>query len=191
MLRLNRRLRGGMTLLVLGALVAIAAASVASSHTASAAVTVCSGLGAVSGAVDITYGTCETDQNDGEGTVAFSPDGTSMELATRVRKGDEQVAGFWQSSGPIAAAATRVCLQTNFTTLKLKHHSAVEEQLILSFDGVQQDPLTWSVTKPGVQPAYCASVPGDASNVWWQLVSLAGGSRSRASQTLVTVGYSS
>jgi hypothetical protein len=189
MLRSDRRLRGGMNVFVLGAVVAIVAASVASSHTASAAVTSCSGLGLVSGA-DITYGTCATDQNDGDGSVAFSTDGRTMTLATRSHHGDEQVAGFWQTSGPIGVTATRICLDINVTALKLKRGSAVEEQLILSYDGVQHDPITWSVTTQGIQPAYCADVPDGATNVWWQLISLAGGSKAHVSQTLVTVGYS-
>jgi len=190
MLLLDRRLRGGIKVFVLGAVVAIVAASVASSHTASAAVTSCVGLGLVSGATDITYGTCATDQNDGGGSVAFSTDGRSMTLAARTRQGTEQVAGFWQTSGPIAVTATRICLDINVTALKLKRDGYVEEQLILSYDGVQHDPLTWSVTTTGIQPAYCASVPAGATNVWWQLISLAGGSKARVSQTLVTVGYS-
>jgi hypothetical protein len=190
MLRFDRRLRGGMKVFVLGAVVAIVAASVASSHTASAAVTSCSGLGLVSRATDITYGTCATDQNDGDGSVVFSIDGSTMTLAARTKRGTEQVAGFWQTSGPIDVAATRICLGINVTALKLKRDSAVEEQLILSYDGVQQDPITWSMTTKGIQPAYCANVPDGATNVWWQLVSLASGSKARVSQTLVTVGYS-
>jgi hypothetical protein len=154
-------------------------------------VTSCSGLGAVSGAPDITYGTCTTDLNDGEGSVTYSADGRTMTLATRTKPGTgEQVAGFWQSSGPIGVAATQICLAIDVTTLHLKPGGDVEEQLILSLDGVQQDPVTFSVTKKGVQPAYCASVPAGASNVWWQLISLAGGPKVHASQTLVTVGYS-
>jgi hypothetical protein len=190
MLRFDRRLHGGMKVFVLGAVVAIVAASVASSHTASAAVTTCSGLGTVSGATDITYGTCATDQNDGDGSVAFSTDGRSMTLATKTRQGTEQVAGFWQSSRPTAVTATRICLAINVTALKLKRDSALEEQLNLSYNGAQKDPLTWPVTTTGIQPAYCASVPAGATNVFWQLVSLAGGSKARVSQTLVTVGYS-
>jgi len=192
MLRPGRRLRGGMRLFVLGAIVAIAAASVVSALSASAAVTSCSALGTVSGAGDIAYGTCTTDQNDGDGSVSFSTDGSTMTLATRTSRGtNEQVAGFWQSSGPIAVAATRICLELNVTALHLKHDGSVEQQLILSLDGVQQDPLTWAVTKKGIQPAYCASVPAGATNVWWQLISLAGGTKVHVSQTLVTVGYSS
>jgi len=178
-----------MRLFVLGAVVAIAAASVASSLTASAAVTSCSGLGTVSGATDITYGTCTTDQNGGDGSIVFSSDGKSLTMRAKSRLGDEQVAGFWQSSGPISVSATRICVAVVVAHLKVKG-GTVDEQLILSYDGVQHDPLPWSVTTTGVQPAYCGDVPVGATNVWWQLITLASGAKVHVSQTIVTVGYS-
>jgi hypothetical protein len=189
MLRSHRLPRRRTRVLVLGALVAIAAASAASSL-GSAAVTSCTGVGTVAGSPDISYGTCATDQNDGDGSVDFSRDGRTMGLRARTREGSEQVAGFWQSNGPISVAATRICIAINVTSLKVKGIGAVEEQLILSHDGVQDDPLTWSVTATGMQPAYCGSVPAGATNVWWQLISLAGGSKVRISETVVTVGFS-
>jgi hypothetical protein len=188
MLRYQRR-NGGTRLFVLGAVVATAAASAASSLTASAAVTSCSGLGTISGTTDINYGACNTDQNGGVGSVAFSSDGKSVTMKAKSKLGDEQVAGFWQSNGPISVVATRICVAVVITDLKVKS-GVVDEQLILSYDGVQHDPLTWSVTTNGIQPAYCGSVPVGATNVWWQLVTLASGAKVRVSQTLVTVGYS-
>jgi hypothetical protein len=190
MLRVYRRRSGGMRLFVLGAIVAIAAASAASSLTASAAVTTCSALGTVSGATDINYGTCITDQNGGDGSIRFSSDGKSVTMRARSKLGDEQVAGFWQSSGPISVIATQICVAVVVDHLKVKG-GAVDEQLILSYDGVQHDPLTWSVTTTGVQPAYCGSVPEGSTNVWWQLITLASGAKAHLSEKLVTVGYSS
>jgi hypothetical protein len=187
MLRLNPRPRARMRVLVLGVFVAIAAASLASSL-GSAAVTSCTGLAIVAGSPDISYGTCATDQNDGEGSVTFSHAGRKMRLAAKTKQGNEQVAGYWQSNGPITVAATRICLQI-VATLK-ETDGTVEEQLIISHDGIQEAPLTWSVTTSGLQPPYCADVPAGASNVWWQLISLASGSNVRVSETLVTVGYS-
>jgi hypothetical protein len=189
MLRLHRLPRGRIRVLLLGVFVAIAAASAASSLS-SAAVTSCSGLGIVAGSSDISYGTCATDQNDGDGSVDFSRDGRTMALDAKTRQGSEQVAGFWQSNGPITVTATRICVAINVTSLKVKGIGAVEQQLILSHDGVQEDALTWSVTATGIQPAYCGTVPTGATNVWWQLISLAGGSKVRVHETLVTVGYS-
>jgi hypothetical protein len=179
-----------MRLIVLGAVVATAAASTASSLTASAAVTSCSALGTVSGTTDINYGTCTTDQNGGEGSIDFSHDGQSVRMKAKSKLGDEQVAGFWQSNGPISVIATQICIAVDVAHLKVRD-GAVDEQLILSYDGVQHEPLTWSVTATGVQPAYCGSVPEGATNVWWQLITLASGAKARLSEKLVTVGYSS
>jgi hypothetical protein len=194
MLRLHPRPRGKMRLFVLGVVVAIAA-SVALSPTAAAAVTTCSTLGAVSGATNINYGTCATDQNGGVGSVAFSADGTRMTLSAKTRQGDQQVAGFWGSNGPISVAATLICVQMDVSELRLKGGGEVQEQLSLSYNGVTHAPLTWSVTSTGLQDPYCASVPAGATNVWWQLTTLAGGSKpasqARISQTAVSVRYSS
>jgi hypothetical protein len=194
MMRFPRSGRGTLRLFILGVVAATATASVASSLTASAAVTTCTGVGAVSGAPDINYGTCATDQEDGDGSVAFSSDGNTATLSAKTKRGDEQVAGFWGTNGPVSGAVTRICIGLNVTELKVKKGGAVEEQLILSWGGVQQEPLTWPVTTKGVQPAYCGNVPTGAENVWWQLISLAGGAKPshvRVSETLVTVGYSS
>jgi len=147
-------------------------------------VTGCQGIGLIA-SNNVQYGTCTTDANGGTGSVVFSNDGFTVALRGRTQKGAEQVASFWESNGPVSATS-QICVAISVTELSVKGLGGVQEQLVLSYNGIPQNPLTSSVTATG-ELTSCGAVPAGATNVFWQLITIAGGdkpaSRVGASQT--------
>lgn len=154
-------------------------------NTANAGVTSCVSKGTLpSGSV--LYAECSTDANNGSGKISFSPDGSSVELqAQTVRSGLHQVAASWSSNGPVQVS-DRVCVKVEVRHLFLPGNASAQQQLILSYNGAQQQPLVSPVSMG--KREYCATVPAGATNVWWQLITLVSVDRPRGlafvSQTL-------
>jgi hypothetical protein len=188
-----------------GILAALVVALVTATVTgaAQAAVTGCSSVGTVAGSV--SYGACITDQNGGTGSLTW-PDGIpaaqglTVEMTAKTQRGAEQVASFWESNGPIEITTpNQICVHADVTQLSLKGAGYVTQQLFLSYDGSQYpigSPQRIMSTTTNSSPfSYCGSVPAGATNVWWQLVTIAGGdkpsSQVAVSTTLVGVSVGS
>jgi hypothetical protein len=189
-----------------GILAALAVALVTATVTvaAEAAVTGCNSVGTVAG--DVIYGACSTDQNGGTGSLAWpdtAPDGTpavqglTVNMTAKTQRGAEQVASFWESNGPIEIATpNQICAHADVTQLSLKGGGYVTQQLFLSYDGLQYpigSPQRITSTTTNSSPfSYCGSVPAGATNVWWQLVTVAGGDKpsSQVSVSTTLVGVS-
>jgi hypothetical protein len=143
----------------------------------------CQGVGLIA-SINVQYGTCTTDADGGKGFVEFSDGGSTVALTAKSQKGAEAVASSWQSNGPVNATS-QICVTISVTDLSLKGLGAVKQQLGLSYTGAPQTLFTSSVTATGNQ-TYCGTVPTGATNVWWQLATLAGGSKA-ASQAKISV----
>jgi hypothetical protein len=155
---------------------------------AQATVIGCSGIGVIA-SNNVQYGTCATDANGGTGSVTFSNDGSTAALSAKTKRAAEQVASYWQSNGPVNATS-EICVDISVTQVSLRGSGLVQEQLRLSYNGAQQGPITWSVTTTG-NKTYCGAIPAGATNVWWQLITLANANKpvgeARVSETLLAV----
>ena len=171
-------------------LAAVVTAVIPAPRTATAAVSTCSGIGLTTS--NVQYGTCTTDANGGFGSVSFSTDGFTATLAAKAHKGTETVASFWSSNGPVSVTSGNICVTVDVTQADLRGLGAVEQDLNLSYNGAQQAPLTSQVTSTGSQ-TYCGAVPSGATNVFWELITSAGGSKptaqARIEETLTGVSY--
>jgi hypothetical protein len=137
-----------------------------------ATVTNCQGVGLIP-SINLQYLICATDVSSGSGSVSFSDGGFAVALGAKSSFGaPEVVAAGWQSNGPVNAT-TGVCITISVTHLSLQGVGEVQEQLLLSYNGAPQAPLTWAVTATGIK-TYCGTVPEGATNVWWSLVTVAG-----------------
>jgi hypothetical protein len=150
-----------------------AVAILAGAASAKAAVTTCDGIGVTAG--NVIYGTCNTDQNGGVGSVGFSSDGLTARLSAKTQRGAEQVAAFWQSNGPVAATA-EICVGVHASQLTLRGAGSLYASLISSHNGGTQS--VGAVRSDNSSSAdLCSSLPADATNVWWQLQIVAGGDK--------------
>jgi hypothetical protein len=196
-----RKLVGILTVLSM----ALVTATVAG--TAQAGVTGCNSVGTVAGYVN--YGACSTDQNGGTGSVTWpdtaaegvpSGHGFIVDMKAKTQRSAEQVASFWQSNGPLEITTpNQICAYTNVTQLSLKGGGYVTQQLFLSYNGAEY-PIgsprqITSTTNNSSALSYCGNVPAGATNVWWQLITIAGGlkpsSQVSVSATLIGVSVGS
>jgi hypothetical protein len=120
--------------------------------------------------------------------VEFSSGGSTVALKAKTQRGADQVGSEWASDGPVNATS-RVCVTISVTQLSLKGLGGVQEELVLSYNGVQQAPLTSSVTATG-DKANCGAVPAGATNVWWQLLTWAGGKKAMSQAHVVQTLFS-
>ena len=151
---------------------------------ANAAVTSCDGVGVT--ADNVVYGTCNTDQNGGAGSVGFSSDGLTATLAARTQRGAHQVAAFWQSNGPVAAT-TQICVSFHASELTLRGAGTLNAYLLISSNGATQLVSAQAIADTN-SVDFCWSVPPDATNIWWQLQIVAGGDKPMSQvQAAVTV----
>ena len=145
----------------------------AGAASANAAVTSCSAIGVTAG--NAIYGTCNTDQNGGAGSVGFSSDGMTAMLAAKTQRGAEQVAAFWQSNGPVAATE-EICVTVHASQLTLRGGGSLYGYLVISSDGGTQSGDV-QLIQNSESVAFCSSVPPGATNVWWQLLIVGGGDK--------------
>ena len=160
------------------------AALLASTASAGAAVTNCTGVGVTD--TNVSYGVCNTDQNGGAGSVSFADGGLTAVMSARTQRGAQQVSAFWQTNGPVAATE-QVCVSVRASQLSLKGGGSLYGYLALSYDNAVHS-TTPNVISGGDDVEFCAPVPSGASNVWWQLLVVAGGDKpSSQVQAVVTL----
>ena len=166
------------------AVIVALAALLASTVSAGAAVTSCTGVGVTS--TNISYGVCNSDQNGGAGSVSFADGGLTAVMSARTQRGAQQVSAFWQSNGPVAAT-DQICVSVRASQLDLKGGGSLYGYLALSYDNAVHA-TTPTVVSGGDDVELCAPVPSGASNVWWQLLVVAGGDKpSSQVQAVVTL----
>jgi hypothetical protein len=151
----------------------MAVAALAGAASANAAVTGCNGTGVT--ADNVMYGICDTDQNGGAGSVAFSSDGSTARLSSRTQRGAQQVAAFWASNGPVAATS-EICVTVHASELTLRGAGGVDAYLVVSYNGAPQT-VTGAAVDSSSSVELCSSVPADATNVFWQVQIVAGGDK--------------
>ncbi len=178
---MTRRFRTALLALT-GALVAGGAPSTASQ----AAVINCFGIGVTTG--NIQYGECNTDATSGKGSVRFSHDPLTVSLAADSRNGPEEVAAFWESNGPVDVSDGAICVTVRVVTLTLTRGATSEQHLDLSYNFA---PHTLVFPTVRGTSTYCGPIPAGATNVFWQLLTTAGGSspasRAHVRETLISV----
>ena len=150
-----------------------------------AAVVNCVGIGVIG---SIQYGTCNTDEHGGSGSVRFAHNPLTATLIAAGGSAAEQVAGFWESNGPVDVAGGEICVTVRVTNFTAKGGATSEQRLDLSYDFTPH-PQVFPTTKGTSR--LCGAVPTGAKNVFWQLLTTVeatgGGSRARLKETLVGV----
>ncbi|MGE5744143.1 MAG: hypothetical protein ACM368_09420 [Gemmatimonadota bacterium] len=151
-----------------------AVTSMGAIQTAQATVINCQGTGLIA-SLNVQYGTCTTDENGGQESVAFSNGGLTVALSAKTHQGAAAAAAFWESNGPVNATS-QICVSVSVTQSSTRGLGEVQEQLRLSYNGAAQAPLITAVTATGEQ-SYCGAIPSGATNVFWQLITLVGGDK--------------
>lgn len=160
-----------------------------STQVADATVVNCMGGGVTTS--NVMYGTCNTDADNGSGSVVFTDGGFTVELNAKAKRGAKEVAASWQSNGPVSPTS-RICVSVSVTDLRLTQNGAVEHMLGISYNGATQSLEVWSVSSAG-DKQYCGTVPPGATNIWWQLLTLAGGAdpgRAHVTESITGVSFS-
>lgn len=157
--------------------------AVAWTQTADASIVNCSGVGVTPS--NVMYGVCRTDSNGGSGSVDFSNSGLTAHLAMKSQRSAQEIAGFWQSNGPVNSASS-ICVTVDVTHLRIHGDGSMQHSLGISYNNAPRSLQTWPVDSLGSRQ-YCGSVPPDATNIWWQLLTLGGGPKTSRAEVMETI----